>query len=140
VIALGTNVLARFYIEDEADAESRRQRTIVRAVLASERKFFVPSTVVQELEWVMRGAYGFARDEAAKVLDHLLNLPNLDVDAAAAVRQATEWHRRGLDFSDALHLALSASASCSELATFDRKVARKVARLRAKPPASVPRA
>ena len=86
----------------------------------------------------MRGAYGFACDEAVKVLDHLLDLPNLDVDAAAAVRQATEWHRRGLDFSDALHLALS--ASCSELATFDRKVARKVARLRAKPPASVPKA
>ncbi|HLB16634.1 MAG TPA: type II toxin-antitoxin system VapC family toxin [Burkholderiales bacterium] len=137
MIALDTNVLARFYIEDEADAESRRQRAIARAVLASDRKFFVPLTVVQELEWVMRGAYGFARDETTKVLDHLLDLPNLDVDAAAAVRQATEWHRRGLDFSDALHLALSASRS--ELATFDRKVVMKVARLRAKPPASAPK-
>ena len=47
MIALDTNVLARFCIEDEADAESRRQRTIARAVLASERKFFVPLTVVQ---------------------------------------------------------------------------------------------
>ncbi|MGH8683149.1 MAG: hypothetical protein ACREVP_16760 [Burkholderiales bacterium] len=90
MIALDTNVLARFYIEDEADAESRRQRTGARALLASERKFFVPFTVVQELERVMHGAYGFSRDETIKVFDHLLNLPNLDVDAAAAVRQATE--------------------------------------------------
>lgn len=137
MIALDTNVLARFYVEDEADAESKRQRAIARTVLASERKFFVPLTVVQELESVMRGAYGFSRDEAVKVLDHLLDLPNLDVDAAAAVRQATDWHRRGLDFSDALHLALS--ASCPELATFDRKVAKKAARLQAKPPVSVPK-
>jgi predicted nucleic-acid-binding protein len=138
VIALDTNVLARFYIEDEVVAESRRQRAVAREVLSSERKFFVPLTVVQELEWVMRGAYGFARDETVKVFDHLLKLPNLDVDAAAAVRQATDWHRRGLDFSDALHLALS--ASCSQLATFDRKVANKVARLQLKPPASAPKA
>lgn len=137
MIALDTNILARFYIEDEADAESKRQRAVARAVLASERKFFVPLTVVQELEWVMRGAYGFSRGDAVKVLDHLLDLPNLDVDAAAAVRQATEWHRRGLDFSDALHLALS--ASCSELTTFDRTLARKVARLRVKLPVSAPR-
>ena len=137
MIELDTNVLARFYIEDEADAESRRQRATARALLASERKFFVPLTVVQELEWVMRGAYGFSRDEAVKVFGHLLNLPNLDVDAAAAVRQATEWHRRGLDFSDALHLALS--GSCSELSTFDRNLARKVARLRVRPPASPPK-
>ena len=137
MIALDTNVLARFYIEDEADAESRRQRAIARALLAAERKFFVPLTVVQELEWVMRGAYGFSRGDTVKVLEHLANLPNFDVDAEAAVRQATEWHRGGLDFSDALHLALS--ASCSALATFDRKVASKAARLRAKPPVSVPK-
>ena len=75
VIAVDTNILARFYIEDEADAESKRQRALARSVLGSDRRFFVPLSVVQELEWVMRGAYGFARNETADVLDHLLGSP-----------------------------------------------------------------
>jgi len=138
VIALDTNVLARFYVEDETDAESKRQRAVARSMLVSARKFFVPLTVIQELEWVMRGAYGFARSEAVKVFDHLLNLPNVEVDGAAAVREATEWHRRGLDFSDALHMTLA--ASCSELATFDRSLANRAKRLGVKLPAAVPKA
>jgi predicted nucleic-acid-binding protein len=136
VIALDTNVLARFYIEDEADRESKRQRALARAVLESARSFFVPLSVIQELEWVMRGRYGFGRKEAADVLDHLLGLPNVDVDAAGAVRYATDWHRRGMDFSDGLHLALS--ASCSELATFDRNLSRRAKKLGLKPSTSIP--
>jgi predicted nucleic-acid-binding protein len=135
VIALDTNVLARFYIEDEADPQSKRQRALARSVLGSDRRFFVPLSVIQELEWVMRGAYGFGRAETADVFDHLLGLPNVDVDAAAAVRSATAWHRRGMDFSDALHLALS--AACAELATFDRSLAKRARRLGLKPSTTV---
>ena len=135
MIAVDTNILARYYIEDEADAESKRQRALARMVLGSDRQFFVPLSVIQELEWVMRGAYGFARKEAADVFDHLLGLPNVDVDAAAAVRSATAWHRRGMDFSDALHMALS--AACSELATFDRDLTKQARRLGLKPSAAM---
>lgn len=138
MIALDTNVLARFYIEDEADRESRLQRAIARSMLESGDVFFVPLTVIQELEWVMRGAYGFGRDESATVFDHLLGLPNIEVDAAAAVRQATGWHRRGMDFSDALHLAVS--AACSGLATFDQSLLKKARRLGVRPSASMPKA
>ncbi len=135
MIALDTNILARFYIEDEADPESKRQRALARSVLGSDRRFFVPLSVIQELEWVMRGAYGFGREEAAGAFEHLLGLPNVDVDAAAAVRSATAWHRRGMDFSDALHLALS--AACSELATFDRNLTKRARRLGLKPAAAM---
>lgn len=135
MIALDTNVLARFYVEDEADAESKLQRSLARARMESSERFFVPLSVVQELEWVMRGAYGFGRAEAADVLDHLLGLPNVDVDAAAAVRLAVAWHRRGLDFSDALHLALS--SACAQLATFDRNLASRARRLGLKPGAAM---
>jgi len=135
VIALDTNILARFYVEDEADAEAKRQRALARAVMDSDGSFFVPLSVIQELEWVMRGAYGIERKEVADALDHLLGLPNVDVDAAAAVRSATAWHRRGMDFSDALHLALS--AACSELATFDRSLTKQARRLGLNPAATM---
>jgi predicted nucleic-acid-binding protein len=134
VIALDTNILARYYVEDEADSESKRQRALARAVLGSDGRFFVPLTVVQELEWVMRGAYGFEREKVADVFDHLLGLPNVEVDAATVVRSATGWHRQGMDFSDALHVALS--PACSELATFDRTLAKRTRRLGLKPSAT----
>jgi predicted nucleic-acid-binding protein len=135
VIALDTNILARFYVEDEADSESKRQRALARAVLGSDGRFFVPLTVVQELEWVMRGAYGFEREKVAGVFDHLLGLPNVEVDAATVVRSATVWHRQGMDFSNALHLALS--SACSGLATFDRTLAKRTRRLGLKPSATM---
>ena len=56
-------------------------------------------------------------------------------DAAAAVSSATAWHRRGMDFSGVLHLALS--AACSELATFDRNLTKQAGRLGLKPSAAM---
>ncbi|MCU0869865.1 MAG: hypothetical protein MUF30_09735, partial [Burkholderiales bacterium] len=58
MIAVDTNVLARFYCDDPADAEARRQRPIARRLLVESGPVFVPVTVALELEWVMRGFYG----------------------------------------------------------------------------------
>lgn len=49
------------------------------------------------------------------------------MDRAAAVARAIEGYRRGLDFSDALHLALS--AVCEDLATIDADPVKKPRRL-----------
>jgi predicted nucleic acid-binding protein len=59
------------------------------------------------------------------------------VEDAGAVDQAAQWHIKGLDFADALHLAKS--AACSGLATFDdKRFARRAQRLGLKPPVSPP--
>ena len=50
MIALDTNVLARFYLNDEP-VQAR-----VAARLLMEEDIFIPKTVLLELEWVMRGA------------------------------------------------------------------------------------
>ncbi len=50
---LGTNVLARFFSDDEDDAESVRQRPA--AIAAMSQKGFVCVTVMFEFEWVMQG-------------------------------------------------------------------------------------
>lgn len=86
----------------------------------------------------MRGIYEFGRNDAVRVLEHLLGLSNVETESAAAVGRAVEWHRRGLDFSDALHLALS--AHCAEVATFDRGFANRARRLGLRPPVSHPAA
>jgi predicted nucleic-acid-binding protein len=137
MIALDTDILARFYVEDPHDSEAARQRPIARRVLTEAHSLFVPQSVILELEWVLRGFYGFGAQEFARVITHLLGLPNVQVEQWPRVLDALALHRDGMDFADALHLA--ASSQCEALCTFDaRRVARRAARLRAEPAVKVP--
>ncbi len=123
MIALDTNILARAIVEEaDADAETRKQQEQARTLIASGQTLFVPITVIEELEWVLRGVYGLAAEDVAALFEDLLAIDTITVDRAAAVRQAVDWHRVGLDFSDALHLAQA--GLCSQLLTFDVRYAK----------------
>ena len=138
MIALDTNVLARFYVDEEGDPQSARQRRIALRIMQSRPSLFVPRTVVLELEWVMRGLYGFGPVAIADALEHLLGLANVTVEDRDLIQAALGNMRDGLDFADAVHLA--ASHRCSGMLTFDaRRFARGASRLGLKPRCSVPR-
>ncbi len=137
MIAVDTNLLARFYVDDPNDWEAARQRPLARRIMEESPQLFVPLTVVLELEWVLRAFYGFDAGDFIRVIRHLLGLANVSVEEWPRVIDALDLHARGLDFADALHLR--ASAHCEELLSFDdRGFARRVARLGARPPVRVP--
>ena len=137
MIALDTNILVRAIVtEMDADTATRAQQREAHALLNAGTGLFVPITVMQELEWVLRGAYGMPPDDIAALFEDMLAVENLTVDRAAAVSQALGWYRRGLDFSDALHLAQS--GLCSGLATFDTRFAKTARRLGLEPQVSAP--
>jgi len=128
MIGLDTNVLARYYVEDAADAEADRQREVARRLIESGSPLAVCKTVLLELEWVMRGYYRFAREEVAGIYRHLLSMPNLEVEDKIAVSRALEHYEVGLDFADALHHA--SYRDCDTMVTFDdRKLSRKSKRM-----------
>ena len=137
MIALDTNILARFYVDDPNDPEAAKQRPIARRILSEIPALFVPLSVVLELEWVLRAFYGFGAAEFIRVIQHLLGLPNVRVEDWPQVVDALVWHGQGLDFADALHLR--ASLDCAAFYTFDDcRFARRVARLEIKPVVTVP--
>lgn len=137
MLALDTNILARFYVDDPADNEAARQRLIARRVLAKSPQLFVPLTVILELEWVLRAFYGFTAKDFVRVVKHLLGLPNVSVEEWPRVADALALHTEGLDFADALHLL--ASNHCTEFVTFDdHRFARRAKRLGTKPAVVVP--
>jgi predicted nucleic-acid-binding protein len=137
MIAVDTNILARFYVDDPADPQAARQRKIARRLLAESPEVFVPLTVILELEWVLRAFYGFASKDFARVVKHLLGLPNVRVEEWPRIADALAWHADGLDFADALHLL--ASSRCTEFVTFDdRRFARRAKRLKVTPAVVVP--
>ncbi|MCX7201576.1 MAG: type II toxin-antitoxin system VapC family toxin [Burkholderiales bacterium] len=136
MIAVDTNVLARFYVDDPADPEAARQRPAARRVLAAP-SVFVPMSVVLELEWVLRALYRFSPSDFGRVLEHLFGLANVTVENWTLAAQALEAHLQGMDFADALHLACS--THCSAFVTFDRRrFASKAARLGLQPEVVLP--
>ena len=132
MIALDTNVLARYYVAS-SDAPSQKQSAAARKLLESGKSLFVSKTVVLELEWVLRGYYKSPPQDVLAVLTPLLGMPNLQVEDRVAVELATTALGDGFDFADALHHA--SSRHCSSVATFDdKKFARRASAKGWKPP------
>ncbi|BCU07529.1 type II toxin-antitoxin system VapC family toxin [Allochromatium tepidum] len=137
MIALDTNILARFYVADPSDPEAAKQRPIAYELLTRHPSLFVPLTVVLELEWVLRAFYRFEVADIIRVFERLPGLANVHVEQADRVVNALERLAQGLDFADALHL--SGCAHCEVFYTFDdRRFARRAQRLVTEPPVSVP--
>ena len=128
MIAVDTNILARFYCDDPEDIDAKRQRPVARRVMVESASLFVPLTVVLEFEWVIRGFYQASTEEFCLAIEHLLGLSHVTVERWEAVADALNFHRRGLDFADALHWA--SSSACAGMVTFDdRGFARRAKRL-----------
>ena len=136
MIGLDTNVLARYYIDDAGDAQAKRQRLAARRLIESGQALMVSKTVVLELEWVMRGYYGFSQAEVASAMRHLLGLMHVTVEDREVVEQALANNDAGVDFADALHHA--SYKTCASVATFDdRKFARRARKLGMAPTVTV---
>jgi predicted nucleic-acid-binding protein len=137
VIGLDTNVLARYYIRDEGDAEALMQREAARRLMESAKPLMVCKTVLLELEWVMRGYYGFSKAEIAGVMNHLLALPQVTVEDRESIVQALSHCEAGLELADALHHA--SYRACNSMASFDDKqFARRARRMGLAPRVVVP--
>ena len=138
MIGLDTNVLARYFVaEAEADASTKAQHEAARRLMESGQALFLPKTVALELEWVLRGYYGFAVNEVLQVLDQLLVHPCISVEDHPGMEQAVAGLRSGLDFADALHHA--SCRQCEVVASFDdRRFARRIKRLNLQPRVVVP--
>ena len=113
MIAVDTNIIIRFLTHDD-EAQYKKSFSIF-----NDHDVFIPDTVILETEWVLRYAYEFCAEDICNALTRLFGLPNVHLPDPTAASRAIEWHRRGLDFSDALHLAQC--HGMDKLYTFDRR-------------------
>ena len=114
MIAVDTNVLVRYLTND--DAEQARQ---AMAVLAGPDVILLPHTVLLELEWVLRAVYELPPETIHRSLLQVLGLANVQIEKADDVAKALSWYESGMDFADALHLALATGVD--RLLTFDQR-------------------
>jgi predicted nucleic-acid-binding protein len=120
VIALDTNVLVRFIVEDDP-AQSAAAAAVVDRAIEREEPLFITQIVLCELVWVLAHAYRFSRVEIVAVLQQLRRAAQVSVEGPDEVRAAIETYAsdRG-DFADYLIAERSVAAGCTTIVTFDR--------------------
>jgi predicted nucleic-acid-binding protein len=121
VLAVDTNIVVRLLMGDDA------RQTELAALLFDRETILIAKSVILELEWVLRRGYRQTSSAIAHALENLIALPNVTCEDEGSVRQALTWHRAGMDFADALHLA--ASARATRFVTFDRDMIKIAKRL-----------
>jgi len=123
VIALDTNVIVRFLVQDEAE-QSRRATELIEE-LSPDDPGLVSREVLLELVWVLERAYGYSRLEIASAIDGLLSSSELILEAADDVGPALDLYRsEGFGFADLMIAAAARRLGASEVVTFDRRAAR----------------
>lgn len=105
--AVDTDVVVRYLTNDDAGQAARARRLLER------EQVFLPLTVLLETEWVLRSVYGFAASEVIAALCGFVGLPHVVVEHPDAAACALGWAQQGLDFADALHLAVVRSEAGS---------------------------
>lgn len=122
MIALDTNILVRYLVNDDA-----RQAEAARGLLAkltAERPGFVCREVSVELAWVLDRAYGFSRHRIATVFEELVATEELRFETADDVIRAADAYRRGgAELSDQMIAAAARRSGAGVLYTFDRRAA-----------------
>ena len=113
--SLDTNILVRALVSDH-EVQSPKARAIM-----AEPCLILP-TVVLETVWVLASRTSMNAPTIAAVIMALTDMPHIVLADRSAVIWALERFRRGADFPDMLHLALSRAAD--SFATFDRSIAR----------------
>jgi predicted nucleic-acid-binding protein len=120
VIALDTNVLVRFLVEDDA-AQTKRARAIIARAIDDESGCFVPEVVMCEVVWVLSAAYRIPKSEIVHHLGSLLRARHFAYRAADELARALEAFSEGRgDFADYLIRESSVAAGCEGVATFDK--------------------
>lgn len=88
---------------------------------------WVSLTVLLETEWVLRGLYRVAPPLIASAFRRLAGLRTVTVENEQALARALNWYQRGMDFADALHLALA--DGCDGFATLDTALVKAARRI-----------
>ena len=112
MIVVDTNLWLRYLLNDDV-AQARR----VQQLLETSPQVTMTPTIMLELVWVLECS-DCTRTEILAALRHVLGLGNMRLPNEAAFFRAMQWFEQGLDFADALHLALSPATA--SFTTFDK--------------------
>jgi predicted nucleic-acid-binding protein len=123
VTGLDTNVLLRFFLQDDPLQSPKADRII--GSLTLNEPGWVGAAAILELVWVMSSQNRIGRTGIAAILGQLLTRDEIVIEQADVVQNALQLYRKGnTEFSDCLIASSAKAAGCSRTVTFDRTAAR----------------
>ena len=125
MIAVDTNVLARYLLRGDVRQHARATALFERARAKGEA-VFVSDVVLCELVWVLARRYGIPRPTIVATLSELLRTRELAFSATDRLTRALKAFDAGKgDFADYLIREHALAAGCDRVMTFDRAVLRE---------------
>jgi predicted nucleic-acid-binding protein len=129
MIALDTNVLVRYFAQDDV-RQAALATELIEQQLSATHKGFVSLVALLETVWVMESCYDADAATVSDILADLLDTDSIEVQEAPAVRRAfelsSELGKPGqLDLHDCL-IATLAQARQAPVFTFDAKAAKRL--------------
>lgn len=122
MIALDTNVVVRYIMQD--DAEQAAKAGALMESLDADHPALLPLVVMVELTWVLVRSYKLKREQIAQALESLLSSRELVIAQSATVWGALRAYRNGKgDFADYLIARCAAAEGCTSTVTFDKTAA-----------------
>jgi predicted nucleic-acid-binding protein len=123
MIALDTNVLVRYIMQD--DAKQAALATQLVESLSGQSPGFLALVAVVELAWVLTSAYDLDRQQFSAALEGLLRSKEFIVERADIVWKALRlFNATNADFADCLISNSATSAGYETAMTFDRAAAK----------------
>ncbi len=122
MIALDTNVLIRFLVNDD-EPQARRARALLEACREKGEACLVTHPVLCEAEWVLESVYKASRANIAAALRILQTTPPFALEDEALVERALRSYTRGKgDFSDYLLGEIAEARGARTTYSFDRSL------------------
>ncbi|MFL9989023.1 PIN domain-containing protein [Paraburkholderia sediminicola] len=119
MIGLDTNVLVRYFAQDDA-AQSKKATALMES-FSAERPGYVSQIALVEVVWVLGRSYGVERDQMKDIIESMLGTKELVIEGADTVRKALRVFAASdkADFADCLIERSGHVAQCEYTATFD---------------------
>lgn len=118
--AVDTNVLVRLIVRDDAKQLEAVQRLQLHCACQGQQ-LFVSTTVLLELEWVLRSRYRFDKPKVLAALEQMMTSGKVEFERSAAIANALlGYERTNADLADCIHSEMAAANDRSPLHTFDQ--------------------
>jgi len=125
VIALDTNVLVRFLVEDD-EAQSRAATAVIVRASRADEPLFVPAIVLCEVAWVLSSSYDVPKADIIALFRKLLHARQLTFPASDVLTRALEKYAAGKgEFADYVIREEAFAGGCKSVATFDKVLLRE---------------
>lgn len=115
-----TNILLRAILEDHKTQSPRAQRFLEKIKSSQKYQCYTTPWVIAEIIWTLRSLYRYTRKDVVKIVEGIINTPNLKVLQERLVAEVIVlFEEKGVDFIDAVNCLICSGEEFDGVVSFD---------------------